>query len=247
MSIPVNVFLGNIQRIVDTRPTYELGQDGSSGSCDCIGLIIGAVRRSGGKWNGTHGSNWAARNKMTSLMSPTPLETGGIVYKAHSPGETGYALPSTYAGHADQRDYYHVGVITGIAPLRVTHCTGGGIKVDEKIGAWRFGGRLQGIDYNIEDKPMEDPEMAIVTAKTGKTVRMRASPNLKAVAVANIPIGAAVEVVQKDTDWWNIRYGQRDGWMLAEYLGGERDTIQIPRTEWDALVSAFDRARNAVS
>ena len=55
-------FLEGIQKNIARVREYKLGMDGSGGQCDCIGLIIGAVRLMGGEWKGTHGSNYAARN-----------------------------------------------------------------------------------------------------------------------------------------------------------------------------------------
>jgi uncharacterized protein YraI len=253
--INVSTFLANIQKIVDALPSYKLGQDGSRGECDCIGLIIGAIRRAREKWLGTHGSNWTARNRMKTLQSPAPLELGGIVYKYHNPGDPGYNLPAVYKDHPDQRDYYHVGVITSVSPLRITHCTGGttnGIKIDTKIGAWRYGGRLEGIDYESkeEEAPMTDPTgTAIVSAASGSSVRMRASASTKSIVRAYVPVGAQVDVLQKAGDWWEIHYDGQAGWMLASFLTGgddgsteQQDIISIPRSAAIMLLEALQTA-----
>lgn len=44
----VHEFMRGIQSIIDSRPAYKLGGFGLNGACDCIGLIIGGVRRAGG-------------------------------------------------------------------------------------------------------------------------------------------------------------------------------------------------------
>ena len=36
------------------------------------------------------------------------------------PGQAGYALPERYKKGPDQRDYYHVGVVTAVEPLEIT-------------------------------------------------------------------------------------------------------------------------------
>lgn len=41
--IPVKQFLACVQENAARIHAYELGQDGSNGKCDCIGLIIGAL------------------------------------------------------------------------------------------------------------------------------------------------------------------------------------------------------------
>ena len=57
--IQLSDFLTQIAAIAAESPSYRLGGDGSDGTCDCVGLIIGAIRRAGGQWAGTHGSNYA--------------------------------------------------------------------------------------------------------------------------------------------------------------------------------------------
>ena len=49
----VQDFLREVEAIQDERPQYKLGHDGSDGYCDCIGLVIGAMRRNGLEWDGT--------------------------------------------------------------------------------------------------------------------------------------------------------------------------------------------------
>lgn len=87
--IALLAFLDALDSIVRDNPAYKLGFDGRNGYCDCIGLIIGALRRAGGKWTGTHGSNWAARNAMVSMGRSPRLELGAIMYKAWEPGAPG--------------------------------------------------------------------------------------------------------------------------------------------------------------
>lgn len=150
-------FLAGLNAIIDSQPSYKLGQDGRSGLCDCIGLIIGAIRRAGGEWRGTHGSNYAARNEMQTLESSPCLEIGTVMYKYYAPGEAGWNLPAAYANHPDQNDYYHVGVVLSVSPLKIAHCTswsgGSGIKIDTVIGKWRRGGRLKKVGYADAPEP----------------------------------------------------------------------------------------------
>lgn len=230
--ISINTFLKNVQAIKDTKPTYKLGQDGSNGECDCIGLVIGAVRRSGTTWSGTHGSNWAARNKMAVLQPSPPIELGGIMYKAWRPTDSQWNLPDVYKDPPDQLDYYHVGVVTQVSPLRITHCTKSatvdGITVDTKIGVWRYGGRLDGLDYdNKEDPPME-PTKAIVIAETGGSVRMRARPNNTSVILANIPLDTEIDVLQQSGEWSEIKYQGMLGWMMSRFLKAAAGDIGTP-------------------
>lgn len=224
----LNDFLSAVQAIVDTHPTYALGHAGDDGKCDCIGLIIGACERNGIEWEGVHGSNWWARHYTESLMRVTDaddLSLGDIVYKAHSPGDTGYDLPDRYDKDPDKRDYYHVGVVTQVEPLRITHCTTGdgadGIKVDTKLGKWTYKGQLTLI-ADGSDAPSLGIGYATVTAHSGSTVNLRDKPSKRGSVIERIPIGTTVEVESVDSGWAKVRV-MIEGYMMTEYLdsGGE--------------------------
>ena len=45
MSITLTAFREQLETICATKPDYRIGGSGTDGTCDCIGLIIGAVRR----------------------------------------------------------------------------------------------------------------------------------------------------------------------------------------------------------
>lgn len=60
MSATLQTFLAAVDEINGEKPSYRLGGKATDGTCDCIGLIIGALLRCGVKWPGIHGSNWAA-------------------------------------------------------------------------------------------------------------------------------------------------------------------------------------------
>ena len=82
----IDEFLTNVRRIQAADPRYRLGRDGSDGYCDCIGLVIGAIRRSGGQWRGIHGTNWTARNAMhdlNPLRGAGQLRRGGQLRDVH--------------------------------------------------------------------------------------------------------------------------------------------------------------------
>ena len=146
----LNAFLAAIDAIQAEPPTYRLGGKAEDGTCDCIGLIIGALNRCGVKWPGIHGSNWAARNAMAWMLpvsDASDLTVGDVVYKARRPGETGYSLPDRYAADPDRNDYYHVGVVRSVSPLRIVHCTSpGGVKTDTRMGRWVYAGELRQLD-----------------------------------------------------------------------------------------------------
>lgn len=214
-------FLSKVREIAASKPFYEEGKDGSNGSCDCIGLIIGAIRRAGGSWTGTHGSNYAARYEMRELIpviDAEDLNIGDVVYKAKTPGEVGYALPSRYKNDPDNRDYYHIGVVTAVEPLEITHCTGPGIVRDTKLGKWTYRGRLEKVDYDGTEVVETMVQTATVVADSGSTVKMRSKPSASDGLYWEVPVGAEVQVAEITGGWAKVRYGDRTGYMMAAFL-----------------------------
>lgn len=155
-------FLQMVDKIKSLNPAYKQPGDGSNGTCDCIGLIIGAIRRMGLKWPGIHGSNYAARFAIVNLEyieKTADLELGDVVLKAAdekgvvklacNAGTKTHAwkLPDRYKkGNAyytgDLKDYYHAGVVTKVNPLNITHMTSPKMKVDTNLnGGWNYHGK----------------------------------------------------------------------------------------------------------
>ena len=217
----LEAFIAQVEAIAQASPVYRLGGDGSDGTCDCIGLVIGAIRRAGGSWTGTHGSNYAARYEMRELLPVTDageLCLGDVVYKARTPGQAGYALPERYKKGPDQRDYYHVGVVTATSPLEITHCTSPGIVRDTKLGKWTYRGRLEKVDYDGTEGMETMVQTATVVADSGSTVKMRSKPSTSDGLYWEVPVGAEVQVAEITGGWAKVRYGDRTGYMMAAFL-----------------------------
>ena len=229
MGITRERFLEKVEEIAQSNPSYKEGRDGSDGTCDCIGLIIGAIRRAGGAWNGIHGSNYAARYEMRELlpvMDAGELNLGDAVYKARMPGQTGYDLPERYGADPDNRDYYHIGVVTAVEPLEITHCTGPGIVRDTKLGRWTYRGRLEKVDYDGTEVVETMVQTATVVADSGDDVKMRSTPSKTDGLYYKVPVGATVQVASVDGEWAKVRYQDRTGYMMVEYL--EMDVQEPP-------------------
>ena len=217
----LEAFIAQVEAIAQASPVYRPGGDGSDGTCDCIGLVIGAIRRAGGSWTGTHGSNYAARYEMRELLPVTDageLCLGDVVYKARTPGQAGYALPERYKKGPDQRDYYHVGVVTATSPLEITHCTGPGIVRDTKLGKWVYRGRLKKVDYDGTEVVETMVQTAKVTAASGSAVKMRSKPSASDRLYWEVPVGAEVQVAEVTGSWEKVRYGDRTGYMMTDFL-----------------------------
>ena len=250
MSATLSAFLSAVDAIAAEQPTYRLGGKAEDGTCDCIGLIIGALNRCGVKWPGIHGSNWAARNAMAWLLPVADagdLSVGEIVYKAKRPGETGYALPERYAKDPDRSDYYHVGVVRSVEPLRIVHCTSpGGVVVDTKVGKWAYRGWLKLIDTSAsagvsntitgDDATMDI--LATVTAERGSTVNMRSRASTSASLLERVPVGARVTIMDEYGGWAKIRYGSVTGYMMSDFLHAApsaTDTGDTLEAAWEAI------------
>ena len=225
----LEVFIAQVEAIAQASPVYRLGGDGSDGTCDCIGLVIGAIRRAGGSWTGTHGSNYTARYEMRELLPVTDageLCLGDVVYKARTPGQAGYDLPERYGADPDNRDYYHIGVVTAVEPLEITHCTGPGIVRDTKLGKWTYRGRLKKVDYDGTEGMETMVQTATVVADSGDDVKMRSTPSKTDGLYYKVPVGATVQVASVDGEWAKVRYQDRTGYMMVEYL--EMDVQEPP-------------------
>ena len=225
----LEAFIAQVEAIAQASPVYRLGGDGSDGTCDCIGLVIGAIRRVGGSWTGTHGSNYAARYEMRELLPVTDageLCLGDVVYKARTPGQAGYDLPERYGADPDNRDYYHIGVVTAVEPLEITHCTGPGIVRDTKLGKWTYRGRLKKVDYDGTEGMDTMVQTATVVADSGDNVKMRSTPSKTDGLYYKVPVGATVQVASVDGEWAKVRYQDRTGYIMVEYL--EMDVQESP-------------------
>ena len=239
-------FLAKVREIDKEHPVYKKGSDGTGGACDCIGLIIGAIRRAGGKWTGTHGSNYAARYEVKGLRKVTSvqdLQIGDAVFKKYEPGELGWDLPSTYKNHPDQRDYYHAGVVLSVNPLDICHCTSPSTKHDTSLGKWAYAARLSKVDYgesgalgsagvengNEEVNIMEALYQARVATEKDP-LRLRNAPENGNV-LGHAPKGATVDVLDENNPLWpRVRYGELVGYASGEYLRRIDEAKERPNT-----------------
>ncbi len=241
MAYNVQKFVAAVLDIAAQRPTYRTGGTGKDGTCDCVGLIMGAMYALGRRKYDLHSSNYFARRQMDdlrTLASELDYRYGMVVYKAredrgdlnerYKPGGRYYT--------GDMLDYYHVGVVTSVMPLHITHCTSGGgadgIKVDYAMGSWRYGGELMGVDYDAQTggDTVEVLYRAVVTAKKGATVNLRISPKDGSKLIERVPIGTGVDVWEDAQGWAHIRTDAgRVGYMQSKYLA-RQDTPETPET-----------------
>ena len=244
----IQKFLEMVQKIRASNPAYKQPGDGSNGVCDCIGLIIGAIRRMGLTWTGIHGSNYAARYQIVGLRKITALkeiELGDVMLKAYEKGHSKWKLPDRYwKGKAyyngDLKDYYHAGTITSlepitISPLVLTHMTSPRMKTltvrsmnDLVNNNWLYHGKAKPIVNAASDKvsvPVETPantpstgSQAVVVADSGGTVNLRSGAAMNKKILTRVPLGTTVDIVIPGEKWAEVKYGSYHGYMMAQYL-----------------------------
>lgn len=225
-------FVNRVLEIAATNPTYRTGGDGSDGTCDCIGLIMGAI----GKKYDMHSTNYFARYQMTDMRSITEdvePELGELVYKARSASNPLYDLHERYKQSGryympgDMLDYYHVGVVTGVNPLVITHCTesaqANGIARDYTIVGWTHIGAADDVEYEeLVDIPADVPvpDLAVVYSDNQEPVRLRSAPSTDKGynTVAKVPFGAEVVVLERSSDWATVQWNSMRGYMQIQYL-----------------------------
>lgn len=160
--IKPQTFIAKVEQIACEEPAYRIGGTGKDGTCDCIGLVIGAIRRAGGVWSGLKGTNYTARNEMAYLLpvhTAGDLKVGEVVFKARNPGESGYdaeRIRKSYRSSPDKRDYYHIGVVESVCPLRIRHMTTPMPRMDTSLGKWKYHGWLRKIEPEMKMEEEED-------------------------------------------------------------------------------------------
>ena len=245
--ISVTDFLARVEQIAAEEPGYQLGHSGDDNQCDCIGLIIGAIRRAGGQWRGIHGSNYAARNelngKIQRITGNSDLEAGEVVFKAREAGEGGNKLPDRYMPggsdyNGDLRDYYHVGVVVSVYPLRIRHMTTPRPKMDTSIGKWAYHGWLKKVSKETEKDVMTVGKVIIQGGDHPESpINMRKAASTGSDIIERIPQGSEVELIEGGGAWNRISYAGKTGYVQSRFVhaADEDEMIMVSRKRMEAL------------
>ena len=204
------------------------------GTCDCIGLVMGAMYALGHSEYPMHSSNYFARCEVDNLQRVDAMEDelqpGMLLFKARSDGNPSYDLHERYKPggryykNGDLLDYYHVGVVTSTEPLVITHCTEtgliNGIARDYTLDGWTHVGTVDDMEYEDQwgDAPAPVHDIAIVYSEDGNPVRMRKAPTTDSETLIKVPKGAQVEGVETADGWSTILWNGKRGYMMSEFL-----------------------------
>ncbi len=230
------------------QPVYRTGGTGSDGTCDCIGVVMGAMYRLGRADYPLHSSNYFARyqtEELCEIDDPSALMPGQVVYKVREDpsGLHERYLPGGTHCTGDTRDYYHAGMVVSASPLIIIHCTSSGsvngFTRDERIGQWRFAGRVKGVSY--EEMPQET-ETAVVTVASGTTANLRIRPDMQSRRVAKVPAGTTVTVLEQADGWAKIITPEGEkGYMMTRFLKNTAETIEARLAGLEARVAKLER------
>lgn len=189
---------------------------------DCSGAFVWAYRQRGLRIY--HGSNRIAREYVIELLPPECARPGMAAFKLRRPGDQLYALPDEYRPGGryytgDLNDYYHIGLVDGDPRYVINaQATRTGVVRSKIEDNWHCVACLRDIAYG-EDEPVNVLHQAVVTAENGKPVNLRKSASLNSARICAVPVGAEVAVLNEvDSDWAEIQYGDKTGYMMRKFL-----------------------------
>lgn len=249
-AIPVDGLIQLFQQMHQEHWAYVWGK-AEKGTVDCSGAFVYAGRHWGVDY--PHGSNAIARKCIVgAMLSISEGRPGMAAFKARVPGEKDYALPEKYTRGADLNDYYHIGLIdTDGKHVLNAKGTSYGFCRDElsRANGWDCVAYLTDVDYG-EVSPMDGNMARVVlpAGASGTTVNMRKDKAKTADIIARVPVGSEVRVVTDAGQWCYVGYGDKIGWMMANYIeypGQDGESESISAEDREALEAALKQIEAA--
>lgn len=193
---------------------------------DCSGAWVRCYKKHG--YSILHGSNSIFRKECSStgeINSKSDLKVGMMVFKNRFDGKE----PEKYQGDG-LGNFYHIGAVTSINPLVITHATSPNAKQDTKFNSnmngwthWGIGNKVEltevtetdategGNEIVVEVGELQGKNCKVVTDdKT--SVNMREEDNKKGALVVRVPDGKIV-LVTSDTgnSYVGVRWEDAEG------------------------------------
>lgn len=207
---------------------YESPGTNDKNGIDCSGMFVKMYRDQGAKIY--HGSNTIFReycSETGEIHSEKDLQVGMAVFKCKpwTDADKGNRWYGTAPGNLS-----HIGFVTGVNPLEITHCTSPVAKTDNKIGKWAYWGKLKDVDYRTDPGPSPSPDpgpspepepsrIMYTYAENGKPINLRTKASTKAALVDKVPVGQAVTWLKEDgAGWAYVQWKKKKGWMLECFL-----------------------------
>lgn len=185
---------------------------------DCSGLFKWAFESLGGEMY--HGSNTMFKNWCTS--------TGRLKNGKRTDGKELKPGTAIFTG---EDTHNHVGLYIGNGyVIEAQGSIKGVIKTKITASKWTYWGELKGVDYGEksgdlppskpkdDNSPVYDSKTAIVTAPSGRTVKMRAKPSTSCKLYWDVPVGSDVIVDEQGEPWSRITWNDRNGYMMSQFL-----------------------------
>ena len=238
------IYVANVNSVYNHKPKYVLGHD-TFEECDCIGMTKRGLKMAGDPANGLSGTNYAARytiKNLKKIQSVSDLKVGDVVLKGrpYDPNDS-YPLPAKYLKggslyNGDTTNYVHIGPVTKINPLEITHMTSPTAKKDTKLGKWNYFGQLPQVSYTEESEVVVVVEYATVV---NGSLNLRREKSTVSDRLAVIPNGTKVAVTEHGDTWCKVVYNQYTGYAMTKFLkfesGGEDTNVVITLTRENAL------------
>lgn len=266
--ISAEKYVDKVGEIYREDPSYRTGGDGSDGTCDCIGMCRGALERAGvTDIHNMRGTNNAVRHldlNLQPLAGSSMLQLGDIVMRTRDKDDPNMPLPDQYReGGSDysekwgETNFTHIGSVTGVYPLEITHMTSPHAKKDTSIKNWTWYGQLPWVQRGGQPEPGPDPdpdppvpveEYAVVWSENGKPVNTRKGPDesYPQSRAGKIPVGEIVQIDETTINaegetWCRCEWTDENGahwknfWMKKDFLkevdGGEEPELPDPAEE----------------
>lgn len=232
-------YVEGVESIYTEKPNYQLGHDGSDGSCDCIGMCRGGLKRAGAtEVKGLRGTNNAVRHTLQNvdkIDSEDQLMLGDVVLKTRDKDDKTMPLPDQYRkGGSDysekwgETNFTHIGTVTNIQPLEITHMTSPTAKKDTSLKGWSYFGELPWLEYESAPEPDPDPDFHVETAtvfsENGNPVKMRSKPSTSCRLYWVVPAGSSVIVDEIGETWCKITWNGKTGYMMTRFLSFNEET-----------------------
>lgn len=208
--------------------TYISPGTNDENGIDCSGAWVRCYKKHGFKI--LHGSNSIYRKECSStgeITSNDVLKVGMMVFKNRFDGKE----PDQYIGDG-MGNFYHIGAVTSINPLVITHATSPNAKQDKKFNSKRNGWTHWGIGKRVDifsadvqngnqaaegEEKMEkigelQDKTCVVTTEDKTSVNLRKQPNVKGELIARIPDGKTLLITSDGgEEYVGVRWEDVDG------------------------------------